>query len=409
MSRRPDLPIPDPLRGIEIPSFTHYSIVVRLPEIARRTLADNSFDERTVLEINALIAEIPNDRIRPVYIPLAPDEERWKEYVEPYLGMNWLEVPWFFAEEYFYERMLEATGYFQTGPGQGIDPFAKQKRLGLETTVGQTRTLCQHLTSILKQPKDHLPAALTRLIKVDLWGNQNDLSLWPVDEAAEEGENAALREAHENILVDDSSEAIRYITSLDPLNAQIDLLADNAGYELVTDLALVDVLLSCQLVSKVILNIKPQPVFVSDAMEKDVRETLDFLSEDSSPDSRDFAARLRQHIEQDRLQMRTSPYWVSPLPMWEMPPHLWQELQDSHLIISKGDANYRRLLGDRHWQTDLPFRAVINYLPAACLAIRTLKSEIVVGLDPARIPSTDPNWMSDGRWGLIQFAPSEGE
>lgn len=33
------------------------------------------------------------------------------------------------------------------------------------------------------------------------------------------------------------------------------------------------------------------------------------------------------------------------------------------LLISKGDANYRRLLGDLHWPYDTAPKAVLEYLP----------------------------------------------
>ena len=44
----------------------------------------------------------------------APDLDAWKNYVNPYLGQNWYQPPWFFTEHYFYRRILEATGYFQS-------------------------------------------------------------------------------------------------------------------------------------------------------------------------------------------------------------------------------------------------------------------------------------------------------
>jgi hypothetical protein len=92
--------------------------------------------------------------------------------------------------------------------------------------------------------------------------------------------------------------------------------------------------------------------------------------------------------------------------MWNMPDPLLRELAQADLIISKGDANYRRLLGDRHWQFTTPFDDVVCYLPAPFVAIRTLKSEMVAGLDPGqpeRVAIQDPNWLIDGRWGMIQF------
>ncbi|UCC50900.1 MAG: DUF89 family protein, partial [Anaerolineaceae bacterium] len=78
----------------------------------------------------------------------------------------------------------------------------------------------------------------------------------------------------------------------------------------------------------------------------------------------------------------------------------------SHLIISKGDANYRRLLGDRHWPYTTSFQAIMAYTPAPLLALRALKAEVAAGLSPeqiARLNKEDEEWMVNGRWGVIQF------
>lgn len=54
-----------------------------------------------------------------------------------------------------------------------------------------------------------------------------------------------------------------------------------------------------------------------------------------------------------------------------------QEFQDeSALVFLKGDANYRRLIGDRLWQTDTPFADVAGYFPTKLCALRTLKAEL---------------------------------
>ena len=89
-----------------------------------------------------------------------------------------------------------------------------------------------------------------------------------------------------------------------------------------------------------------------------------------------------------------------------MPVDLRDDLSAADLVISKGDANYRRLLGDRHWPHDTPFADVVAYFPAPLVALRTLKSECVCGLPPGRselVYETDPEWMINGRWGLVQF------
>jgi hypothetical protein len=48
----------------------------------------------------------------------------------------------------------------------------------------------------------------------------------------------------------------------------------------------------------------------------------------------------------------------------------------SAMVFVKGDANYRRLLGDRTWPLDTPFSDVVSYFPVPVCALRTLKAEV---------------------------------
>ncbi len=421
----PSFPLPEPLRAAEIPSFTHYSVAVRLPEIARRTLAENDFPPETVRRIEELISEIPKGEIRAVQIPEESIDRDWTSYTSPYLGLDWLEIPWFFAVEYFYLRILEATGYFQPGEWRRRDPYAKQKQLGLESTRANIFALAGQVALALSRPKDTYQDSLERLLLADLWGNQNDLSMWPVQKDSNgrtfKGGSAALHSdskgtelpesedhlsaARKHLLVDDCQALFKHLSRMESGLERIDFLLDNAGFELVADLALVDFLLTSRLAAQVVLHGKSHPVFVSDALEQDVHNTLDFLTFASHEPTRALAIRLRSYLVEERLNLQFDPFWVSPLAAWEMPASLAAEISQADLLISKGDANYRRLLGDRHWPIDHPFSAVVNYLQPAVLALRTLKSEIAAGIPASQIPSVDPNWMSNGKWGLIQFAP----
>ncbi|MCZ7669261.1 MAG: hypothetical protein M5U34_19790 [Chloroflexi bacterium] len=48
------------------------------------------------------------------------------------------------------------------------------------------------------------------------------------------------------------------------------------------------------------------------------------------------------------------------------------------------------------------------YRPAPLLALRTLKSEIVVNLAEGQaetLTARDPDWLTNGKWGVIHFAP----
>jgi hypothetical protein len=412
------VPLPEPLRAEEEPSFTNYSVVVRLPDIARRVLEENDFPAETAAKIQALIDEIPGGVVRELKVPRIPYGALWDEYVRPYSGQNWLQVPWFFAEEYFYARILEATGYFQDGDGQRRDPYQHQKMLGLKSSRPAINTLAGQVQAALHAPGGSRLEGLEQFILADLWGNQNDLSMWPVKlgknggqmeggsavTAAGETPEQAEARLRKHLLADDAPALLDYLSGLDPAQTKVDIVLDNAGYELVNDLALAHYLLASGLAARVNLHAKSHPVFVSDALDHDIFDTLEFMLFDSHLLTKALAVQLRQALVEERLCLRQHPFWTSPLPAWEMPADLLEQLQGSSLLISKGDANYRRLLGDRHWPVETPFGQVMGYFPTAVLSLRTLKSEIAVGIDPLTVPQDDTEWMINGRWGLIQFS-----
>jgi len=402
-SMKQNLDIPAPLHGSETGTFTHYSIAVRLPDIGRRILAENKFRSHIVADLEDLIEGIPDTPIRPLTDLYAPDAADWREYCLPYLEQNWLQAPWFFVETYFYRRVMEATQYFEDGAAtEGTDPFAYQKQQGLTTTLSAIQNLCATVNRWLAKPEAK-DAALTHLLHADLWGNQADLSLWPADKG-EQPDSADAQD--EFLLVDNTTAVVPHLLSSP--NTRIDLIADNAGFELVADLCLIDYLLRSETAVTVHLHLKTHPTFVSDALIKDVENTIDFLANDGDENAYIVGKSLREMVENCRLQLQTHFFWTSPLPMWEMPDSLKNQLAKSNLIISKGDANYRRILGDRHWPVTTLFTDIVSYFPAPLLALRTLKSEIIVNLaeNQANILNTqDPDWLTDGKWGVIQFAP----
>ena len=59
---------------------------------------------------------------------MRPTAPFWDAVSAPYIGRSWLDVPWYWAEAFFYRRVLEVTRYFQPGPWQARDPFAARKR-----------------------------------------------------------------------------------------------------------------------------------------------------------------------------------------------------------------------------------------------------------------------------------------
>jgi hypothetical protein len=246
---------------------------------------------------------------------------------------------------------------------------------------------------------------IAQLLKIGLWGNQADLSMWPVDEkgGGEQRQQEALRG---RILADHTDKIVEHIMSLTAAGARIDLVLDNAGFELVTDLLFADYLLTSNSTHTLCLHPKAYPIFVSDVIPPDLDWTLDHLGASGSQALQASVTRLREHQRDDRLRICEDVFWTSPLSMWEMPATLRTDLAKSDLVVFKGDMNYRRLLGDRHWGYEVPFEDIMGYFPAPVAAIRTLKAEVVCGLNPGQADETtakDPEWMVNGQWGVIQF------
>jgi hypothetical protein len=228
--------------------------------------------------------------------------------------------------------------------------------------------------------------------------------MWGAGEESPDHLGTGDEEAH--LLADDTTAVLDH---LDALNrpARIDVWADNAGFELVTDLALADGLLASGLANPLVLHVKAHPTFVSDATVGDVHSTLDRLASDDHDAPRALAKRLHDALKTGRLQLCDPLSWTSPLRAREFPAPVNAELARADLLISKGDANYRRLLGDRHWAFTTPFAEITSYFPAPLLALRTLKAEVACGLSSERVEHLNerhPDWLTSGEWGVIQFA-----
>lgn len=84
---------------------------------------------------------------------------------------------------------------------------------------------------------------------------------------------------------------------------------------------------------------------------------------------------------------------------------MFKKLSKSLLIISKGDLNYRKLVGDVYWEPTVPFtQAVGNFKPSKLIALRTLKSDITCGFPEGlaeQISQTDPDWLKVGKYAVI--------
>lgn len=358
---------------------------------------------------NAPLTAIPDDG--------GADVEAWNALLDAYPG-SWLSAPWLVAEFYLYRRVAAATAWFAGGNAAGDlaatpDVFAASKTAGLASAAATLEALAARTRTLLKDP-DATPFFLS----LALWGNRMDLSLWPADSgvaASSEAFDAVLASSAEQLLADDTDAVAATLSNLRTRGGGVvDLVVDNAGFELCTDLLLAEHLVASGAASAVRFRVKHHPTFVSDALERDVDAHIETLAADASkPAAAELAAKWKARRASGAFVCQAEPYWAMPYPLWEMPTALREELRrTSGLVIVKGDANYRRALGDRPWPLDAPFADVCSYPPAPMCCLRTLKAELGCGMASSktdRAAAADDTWLTDGKWGVVHFAPASAE
>ncbi len=388
-------PLPPPLMTSEPGSFAEATIRRRKPQIIAEVLQDNDYPPEIHESLRLLAEEILHGPVRPL-AERAPDLDYWQKQWCPYAGSTWLDVPWYFAESFFYRRLLEAVRYFQPGVWEGHDPFAAAKRRQIDGVGGALPLAAGLLRELPADPQ----LAARALLYASLWGNRVDLSNRGVLAGT------ALQAGHpQDVLIDDSAEIVAYLAD-GTRHQRIDFVNDNAGPEATFDLLLADLLLEQGWAGRVRMHLKPYPFFVSDAMIKDVRELIARLEGEVELRSHAAGDRLAGRLRAGSLELADNPFWASSYPFGEMPPDLRAEVAGADLVLLKGDVNYRRLLADRRWPPTTPLERITSYFPARFAVLRTLKAEIMVGLAEGRAEllwREDAEWLINGRRGLIQF------
>jgi len=191
--------------------------------------------------------------------------------------------------------------------------------------------------------------------------------------------------------------------------ANVHVVADNAGTELALDLALVAAILE-EPTARVTIHLKMQPMFVSDAMPADAWLLIARMGSRRGILSA-LAQRLRAGFAATRLVLAPDFFWNGPHFLWEAPAHMALALSSASVVVLKGDANYRRLIGDAMWQPATPFAQACAFLPAPVLCLRTMKSDPVLGLPDGlaeRLDATEARWRIDGQRGVIQARTVNG-
>lgn len=216
------------------------------------------------------------------------------------------------------------------------------------------------------------------MAEICLWGNATDLSLLTSlkyeDIQKLQGSNAR-KESQKMILVNDLAAAFKVLRDGQQAAAsdtRVSIVLDNSGFELFVDLILAGYLLAAGLAKQVVLHPKSIPWFVSDVIPADFADLLAalvdpqaFYGEGGSSSAGEthsealsegevadlgflFGHWSRLHGE-GQLAMRPSRFWTQAGSYWRMPqtaPDVFADLNESALVIFKGDLNYRKLTGD---------------------------------------------------------------
>lgn len=348
------------------------------------------------------------------------DENREKDDLDVFVWNNFIrKLPeddstfyftcWLYAECYVYRRLRQ---FFENFKILGnFDYFHKQKFDALQSSLQPLGDILV-ITRFKNLSPEEKEMNFHKFLRVDLWGNRNDLSI-SLGKAVEQNKDNIFEvvESYDSfILSNDSVKVWEHLACEFEEERIVDFVLDNVGMELVSDFLLADFLLEQKLCTKVRFHVKVMPWFISDVTATDFDETIKEMSKVPGPLS-DFADKLQGYLKEEKLLlMPKTLFWTWPYEFYEMAnvdEKLYNTLQESYLVIFKGDLNYRKLLGDFLWDFTEDFgKCLKGFLPSSVCSLRTIKADLVCGLQPGvaeKLDAQNPKWMYAGEYGVIQF------
>lgn len=217
------------------------------------------------------------------------------------------------------------------------------------------------------------------MCEICLWGNATDLSLLTnlsYEDIQKLQGSEARKSSEKNIVVNDLDKAFKILTDAQKSGKKerrVDIVLDNAGFELFVDLILAGYLLAAGLATTVVLHPKSIPWFVSDVLPQDFGALISALADPQTfystlseedkdagksvaPLSDSEVSALKFLFEhwsdihaEGELVLRPNIFWTAGGSFWRLPksePSLYEDLKESELVIFKGDLNYRKLTCD---------------------------------------------------------------
>ncbi|KAI4091156.1 MAG: hypothetical protein LQ344_004269 [Seirophora lacunosa] len=392
-----------------------------------------------------------------------PDVADYNEELGALQSPTWFNMPWLYAECYLYRRL--STLFALSTHWKSYDIFSRQKLSTFKSSRPAVLELAAKYKKLISQLKNDATKSqspheveeaekllFAEMCEICLWGNATDLSLLTsltYEDIQKLQGSEARKSSEKNILVNNLPAAYQVLKAAKETNPEgprrIDIVLDNAGFELFVDLILAGYLLAAGLATQIVLHPKSIPWFVSDVLPADFASLLNALADPQAfystpsenennsqkippPLSEDETSELLflfQHWstlhQEGQMTIRPNLFWTGPGSYWRLPktaPSLHEDLKESELVIFKGDLNYRKLTGDAKWPSTTPFATAIGPLGPGSgirtLALRTCKADVVVGLtvgldeelkdaEGGGGNSGARKWAWSGKWAVVQF------
>ncbi|KAL1984461.1 hypothetical protein VTN96DRAFT_9155 [Rasamsonia emersonii] len=453
-------------------SFASVSVCDRWPVIItgaiddlHRTVGDVTDAEKRnegkeiIEQLAKLKYEVQHNRqLTPLPDDGEPDIEGYNKELEQRGFPTWHNVPWLYSECYLYRRIN--TLFTRSKHWKDYDVFARQKMSTFKSSRPAVLELAGRYKALAleaeKGPAGKTPEEIEQaerilfaeMCEICLWGNATDLSLLTnltYEDIQKLQGSEARKAAEKNIIVNDTDAAYDVLRDARKTRKdserRVDIVLDNAGFELFVDLILAGYLLSANLATTVVLRPKSIPWFVSDVIPKDFTDLLGALADPqafyTAPDDtgRTYEPLTDRELseikflldqwskfhEEGKLILRPHRFWTTPGCYWRLPhvaPDLFEDLKESELVLFKGDLNYRKLTNDAAWDPTTPFTTAIGPLGLKSgiriLSFRTCKADVVVGLPPGedeRLRQTPGGggdsgarkWAWSGKWAVVSF------
>ncbi|KAI5742939.1 hypothetical protein M8J77_012880 [Diaphorina citri] len=427
--------INEPLRGIYMRSFAYPSLKDRTPIILTTVIDHLSREKENIvkqrgegareelktvigsisklkseLQTNKPFLKIASGGVGADHYNQLIDEKTKRDGEVP----TWYYTEWLFAECYLYRRLREI--FETTQHLKDYDVFEHQKSGvyygSIKSIKDATKLTLDSVDSLPNLSEAKRKKLVIDFIKLSLWSNRADLSLSGGEVTEQESICSQIDALDKFILVDDTEKVYQALTKI-PVNGKpkmLDIVLDNAGFELYFDLCLADLLLSAKIVTQVRFHPKNCPWFVSDTNPRDFHWMIKVTHESTDPSLSKIGARWQKYVDEGKFTVETDEFWTLSYEFDKMKtaaPALYSKLGESVLIIFKGDLNYRKLVADINRPFTTPFsEAIGSFHPNKLVSLRTMKCDVAAGLQPGQAEQCakiTPKWLITGEFATIQF------